>query len=108
MKEIIIAFDIDGTLISNQNGLGVEHLHAHTFQLLVLLSRFKNVKIYVWSGGGQDYAIQICKKYGIDKYVDRCFGKKEYDDTINGKIDIAIDDQHEFNMADKNLIVRNK
>lgn len=108
MKEIIIAIDVDGTLISNQNGLGQEHLNVEVFNLLVLFSKMKNTKIYVWSGGGQDYAIQICKKYGMEKYVDRCFGKHEYDETINGRIDIAIDDQHEFSMADKNLIVRQK
>lgn len=108
MKDIIIAFDIDGTIISNQNGLGQEHLNIDIFNLMVLLSKMKNTRIYVWSGGGQEYAEQIVRKYGLTQYVERCFGKHEYDDTLYGKIDIAIDDQHEFSMGEKNLIVRMK
>lgn len=103
-----IAFDIDGTLISNENGLGKEHLNIDVFQLLVLFSKMKNTEILVWSGGGKDYATQIVLKYGLGKYVSACYGKHEYDETIYGKVDIAIDDQHEFNLAEKNLIVRMK
>lgn len=108
MKEIIVAFDIDGTLISNANGLGKEHLNIDVFHLMVLFSKMKNTKIYVWSGGGQDYAEQIVTKYGLTKYVERCFAKHEYDETLYGNVDIAIDDQHEFSLADKNIIVRMK
>ena len=105
MKEIIIAFDIDHTLISNETGLGQEHLNLDVFTLLVSFSKISNTKIYVWSGGGQDYAEQIVRKYGLDRYVDRCFGKHEYDDTLYGKVDIAVDDEMGFSMGDKNLIV---
>lgn len=108
MKEIIIAFDIDGTLISNTSGLGQEKLHIDTYHLMVLLSKMKNTRIIVWSGGGQDYAEQIVKKYGLSQYVAQCYGKHEYDTTIFPEVDIAIDDQHEFSLAHKNLIVRTK
>lgn len=108
MKEIIIAFDIDGTLISNTNGVGLEHLNIDVFHLLTLFSKMKNTKIVVWSGGGKDYAEQIATKYGLTKYIDVYAGKHEYDDSIDGHVDLAIDDQHEFTMADKNLIVRMK
>jgi len=108
MKEIIIAIDIDGTLISNTDGLGKEHLNIDVFHLLVLFSKMKNTKIYAWSGGGQDYTEQIVSKYGLNKYIDRCFGKSEYDDSLYGKVDIAIDDEHEFSLADKNLIIKQK
>lgn len=108
MKEVIISFDIDGTLITNSSGLGQESLNIEVYNLLVLFSKMKNTKIYVWSGGGQDYAEQIVRKYGLQKYVERCFGKHEYDETIHGKVDIAIDDEHAFSLADKNLIVRMK
>lgn len=108
MKETIIAFDIDGTLISNENGLGKEHLNIDVFNLMVLFSKMKNTRIIVWSGGGKDYAEQIVSKYGLGAYVSECYGKHEYDDSLWGKVDIAIDDQHEFSMADKNLIVRMK
>lgn len=108
MKEITIAFDIDGTLISNTNGLGKEHLNLDVYNLLVLLGKMKNTNIIVWSGGGKEYAEQIVLKYGLNKYVDACFSKQEYDETIQPKVDIAFDDQHEFSLADKNIIVRTK
>ncbi len=108
MKEIIISFDIDGTLISNTNGLGQEQLNIPIFQLITLLSSMKNTKIIVWSGGGQDYAEQIVKKYGVSQYIERCFDKSSYDEALYGKVDIAFDDIHEFSLADKNIIVRMK
>lgn len=108
MKEIIIGFDVDGTLISNTNGLGKEKLNIDVYNLMVLLSKMKNTKIIVWSGGGKDYTEQIVQKYGLAQDVDACYGKHEYDETINGRVDIAFDDIHDFNMADKNLIVKCK
>jgi hypothetical protein len=108
MKEIIVAFDIDGTLISNTQGFSFEHLNIDVYNLLVLFSKMKNTKIVCWSGGGKDYAEQIAVKYGFSNLIHEFSGKHEYDETISGKVDIAIDDQHEFSMADKNLIVRMK
>ena len=108
MKEIRIAFDIDGTLISNTNGLGKEMLNIDVYQLMVLLSKMKNTKIIVWSGGGKDYAEQIVLKYGLAKYVDEVYAKQDYDESIHGKVSIAFDDQHEFSMALSNIIVRTK
>lgn len=75
---------------------------------MVILSRMKNTRIIVWSGGGKDYAEQMVIKYGLSLYVEQCYGKHEYDETTDGVVDIAIDDQHEFSLADKNLIVRMK
>lgn len=108
MKEVIIAFDVDGTLISNTNGLGQEKLNIDCYHLMVLLSKQKNTRIIVWSGGGKDYATQLVLKYGLGKYVDAIYGKQDYDESIDGKVDIAFDDQHEFSLADKNIIVRMK
>lgn len=108
MKQIIIAFDVDGTLISNESGLGQERLNIDVYAIMVLLSKMKNTKIIVWSGGGKDYAEQIVRKYGLTKYVTACHAKQEYDETIDGKVDIAFDDQHEFSLADKNIVVRMK
>lgn len=108
MKEIIIAFDVDGTLISNTNGLGVERLNVEIYNLMVLLSKMKNTKIIVWSGGGKDYATQIVLKYGLGKYVESCHGKMEYDESIDGTVDICFDDQHATLLAEKNIIVRTK
>jgi len=117
MQEIIIAFDVDGTLLNNE-GIPPEtpvHIRPKTsvnleaiLLLQVLSTKIKNTKIYVWSGGGKEYAASIVRLYGIDKYVDKCFGKHEYDEDIYGKVDIAFDDIHSFDLADKNLIVRMK
>lgn len=84
-------------------------LNLKTVQLMELLhSHVKNCKIYVWSGGGKEYAEQIVAKFGLEKWVDRCFAKGGYDEIIDGKIDIAFDDEYLFTMADKNLIVKTK
>lgn len=110
MKEIIIAFDIDGTLYGSPFlHKGEPSLNFRTAQLMELLhDHIKNSKIYVWSGGGKEYAEQIVVKFGLDKWVDRCFGKADYDETLYGKIDIAFDDELPFDMAAINLIVKTK
>lgn len=110
MKEVIIAFDIDGTIYGSPFLHRAEPvLNLKTVQLMELLAtNFKNVKIYTWSGGGQEYAEQIVTKFGLEKYVDRCFGKAEYDETLYGKIDIAIDDEAAFSLGEKNLIIKGK
>lgn len=91
MKEIIIAFDIDGTLL-----------------LQILAKSMKNTKVIVWSGGGKEYAEQIVRRYGLERYVHRCYGKTEYEAEIEGTVDIAFDDVHACTLGDKNLIVRMK
>src|SRR3989304_2699248 len=111
MKQIIIAVDIDGTIWGNHLGTRVEgnSLNLPIAHLMEILHKyFKNTRIIVWSGGGKEYAESIVNKFGLNKYVDGVYGKHEYDETIDGEVDIAIDDQHEFALADKNLIVRMK
>jgi hypothetical protein len=110
MKEIIISFDVDGTIYGSPFMYKAEPvLNLRTVQLMELLhEHIKNCKIYVWSGGGKEYAEQIVLKFGLEKWVDQCFGKAEYDDTIHGQVDIAFDDEVSFGMADKNLIVKTK
>lgn len=117
MKEIIIAFDIDGTLLDNE-GIQPEtltYLRPQTsvnldvvLLLQILSKKMKNTKIYVWSGGGKEYAENIVRRYGLEKYVNRCFGKSEYDETLYGKVDICFDDVHSCNLAENNLIVKMK
>lgn len=110
MKDIIIAFDVDGTIYGSPfMHKGEPVLNLKTIQLMQLLKdHIKNCKIIVWSGGGKNYAEQIVVKYGLEKYVDSCHDKHTYDDTIYGKVDIAFDDEYAFDLADKNLIVKTK
>ncbi|MES2408783.1 MAG: hypothetical protein V4509_00600 [Patescibacteria group bacterium] len=117
MKEIIIAFDVDGTILNNENispetptylrpkvGLNLEVIML----IQILSKKMKNTKIYVWSGGGKDYAESIVRMYGLERYVDNVFSKADYNETIHGKVDICFDDVHACALADKNLIVKMK
>lgn len=117
MKQIIISFDCDGTILNNE-GIPPEtptHLrprcgvNLEVIMLIQILSKkMKNTRIYVWSGGGQEYAERIVREYGLERYVNRCFGKADYDETIHGKVDIAFDDVHDCQLAEKNIIVKMK
>lgn len=117
MKEIIIAFDIDGTILNNE---GIQPdtptylrprcgVNLEVITLIQILSKkMKNTKVIVWSGGGKEYAERIVREYGLDRYIHRVYGKAEYDETIDGKVDICFDDVHACNLAEKNLIVKMK
>ena len=72
MKDIIIAFDIDGTIYGSPFiNKGEPVLNLRTVQLMELLhEHIRNCKIYVWSGGGREYAEAIVTKFGLDKWVD--------------------------------------
>lgn len=112
MEEITIAFDIDGTILNNE-GIPPNtppHLRPKTplnleaVMLLQILSKMKNTRIIVWSGGGKEYAEDIVRMYGLERSVDRCYGKEACEE----KIDICFDDVHACVLADKNIIVKFK
>lgn len=113
MKEVVVAFDVDGTILNNE-GIPPEtppHLRPKTtvnlpvISLLQLLARHtKNVRVIVWSGGGKEYAEQICRQYGLERWVDRCYAKGKCDEPV----DICFDDVHACGLADKNVIVKMK
>jgi phosphoserine phosphatase len=119
MKKITIAFDIDGTLISNK-GSAAPVANERIRSLLVTMASFKNTKILVWSGGGELYARQVVAALGLHKYVDE-YADKEYikcpscaepcdHHTFGTKIqpDIAIDDIQSCELGKINLIVKEK
>lgn len=64
----------------------------------------KNCTLIAWSGGGKPYTEQIVKDLKLEDVFSpsRCFSKIGY----QVKADIAYDDIHEFNLADKNVIIR--
>ena len=120
MKKIIIAFDIDGTLIRNDSNKdmdgGVPIANERIRTLLITLASFKNVRIVVWSGGGELYVRQVCSSLGIDKYVDEYMSKNFIEIDKKGKhvfapdvvSDIVIDDIQSCELGNINLIVKEK
>lgn len=119
MKSVVIAFDVDGTLIRNDSDAlqrGYPIANESVRSGLIWLSSFKNVKIIVWSGGGAGYAQHVVTQLGLKKYVDGYASKNHQGKDINGahvflpdlKPDIAIDDIQACELGVLNLIVREK
>lgn len=113
MKEIVIAFDVDGTILNNEGipPATPPHLRPKTsvnleviLLLQILSKKMKNTRIIVWSGGGKDYAEDICRLYGLERYVDRCYEKNKCEEEV----DICFDDVHACTLAKHNLIVKMK
>ncbi len=100
MSWAVVCFDVDGTLIDGENVT-----YEPIVDMLKTLSKFKNVKIVVWSGGGKQYAEQQGRRLGLDEYVWRYASKTEHT-TIQP--DIAFDDIQDTAIGQINLIVRNK
>lgn len=111
MSKVIIAFDVDGTLRNNVEDRalpGVPQANEDIRTLLIILSKFKNTKILVWSGGGELYARQMAINLAVSQYVDMYASKSDYEDIrAMGKV-IAIDDIQDTAIGDINLIVREK
>ena len=66
MKEIVIAFDCDGTLLKSTDQRTIAPAD-HIRTLLITLSQFKNTKIVVWSGGGPAYARRVAEALGVTR-----------------------------------------
>lgn len=76
---MIICFDVDGTLIRLKDD-------TPRYEIIQLVQSFKKLgyTVYVWSGGGVDYAERWVYKLGLDVKV---IGKGEI------KPDLAFDDE---------------
>ncbi len=110
MKKVVIAFDVDGTLIDSEG-----HTNRRQVDLLIALAHMKNTEIVVWSGGGKDYAEMIVRKLDLEKYVDKCadknhMGLEDGKHVFNPDMtpDIAVDDIQACILGKINLIVREK
>lgn len=101
MKKLVIAFDVDGVLITDQD----KPIEPMVVLLKFLSKHMKNTKIIVWSGGGAEYAHTWATRLRLDKYVWKAGSKL---DPTMPHPDIAFDDQQAFSLADKNVIVRMK
>lgn len=108
MTWVVVAFDVDGTLITSNHPYGQSDFEEPVLainNLLRILSKFKNIKIVVWSGGGKEYAEMWGRRLGLDEYVWRYASKTEWRGI---RPDIAIDDIQDTAIGLVNLIVHNK
>lgn len=121
MKKITIAFDVDGTIISNLWNPTSDNLddikeNERIVNLLITLSSFKNTKIIVWSWRWAEWAETICNEIEITKYVDWYASKNHIWKDSNWKHqfnpdiipDICIDDIQACELWVLNLIVKEK
>lgn len=104
MRKIVIAIDVDGTLITN-TGATPDISNIRIVELLKTLASFKNTRIVVWSGGGKEYAERWVRLLGLDDYVWRVESKLNHEAI---KPDIAIDDIEDTTIGGINLIVHEK
>lgn len=125
MQKVLIAFDVDGTLIKDGYfEQGAPEPNDRILALLRILARMKNTKIMVWSGGGEDYARTVVELLGIKSLVD-CYADKQVIGCTTAEClapdkthwhfgydgpqpDIAVDDIQSFSLGKFNLIVREK
>lgn len=121
MRKLLIAFDVDGTLVKNDGQPnGRITANERVRRMLVDLSHSKNVKILVWSGGGELWARQAAKEIGVAPYVSQYADKQyikclECDEPCHHhtfgtdiKPDIAFDDIQDCVLGVANVIVREK
>jgi phosphoserine phosphatase len=103
-KQLKIAFDIDDTLWKVNRKYGRQEPDYDLIQVLRWFYNNGN-KIYVWSGGGVDYAQQIVDKLGLTEMVEVIQKVKLGDKSNPNEIDIAFDDE-ETNLAKVDIIVK--
>lgn len=102
MRKVSIAFDVDGTLRCNCTDT-CQDPNEDIVELFRILNKFKNTRLYVWSGGGASYAYSFAKRFNLGVSEARCLSKFD-----GFKPDIAIDDIQDTDLGIMNLIVREK
>ena len=117
MQKILIAFDCDGTLIKDGATSSADMVeNPRVVSLLMALATMKNTKIYIWSGAGKEWAMEVGHTLHLQKYVDGYYGKNMIGRDDDGHPmfmpdftpDIAIDDIQSCELGKINIIVREK
>ena len=116
MKKLTIAFDVDWTLRQNDWNPNSMNPNTRIVQLLKILSTFKNVRIIVWSGWGEEWARECVQTFNLEKYVWKTASKNHKWKDENWKHifepdfipDIAVDDIQDCELWKINLIVHEK
>jgi hypothetical protein len=104
MSKVRIAFDVDGTLRCNCTD-DCQDPNQRIVDLFHILNSFKNTELYVWSGGGADYARRFADKFDLPITAGKCLSKVG---TNPDFIHIAIDDIQDTAIGNINLIVHEK
>lgn len=98
---MIIAFDVDGTLIDyNEQPRRLMVLLAQTMLEWQFLDP-EQIAVIVWSGGGKEYAEMWADRLGLHGAV--CLAK--FPESALPHVDIAFDDEKDTLLADQMLIV---
>ena len=102
MQTVKIAFDVDGTLRCNHTDTCTDG-NERIIRLFEILATFKNTELYVWSGGGADYARRFANEWQLPVKDSHCISK-----VGAPQMDIAIDDIQDTAIGKINLIVKEK
>jgi hypothetical protein len=101
MTDLKVAFDVDGTLIHDGNpafmGKNMSPLvDTPRYSIIALFKAFEilGAEMYVWSGGGVDYAERWVEKLGLTAHV---VAKNSF------KPDIAVDDMFSADLGTINI-----
>jgi predicted HAD superfamily phosphohydrolase YqeG len=100
MKKLVVAFDVDETLIK-QDQSGQDYPNYPVIELLRWFKK-QGHTVVIWSGGGEDYARYWGRKLG---FADVTFALKDMEMSNALSVDIAVDDAHEFKLGKVQLYV---
>lgn len=91
------AFDVDGTLIHSDNS-APELYQTPRYEVIQLFKAFEKLgfQMFIWSGGGTDYAARWAQKLGLSATI-----------VVKGSFTpaIAIDDQPDARLGRVNIYV---
>lgn len=102
MQKVRVVFDVDGTLRCNCTDTCMNS-NQRIVDMFNTFASFKNVDLYVWSGGGTEYAAVMARHFDLDVKPSHCISK-----VGAPEMDIAVDDIQDTAIGKINLIVQEK
>ena len=107
MRKLLVAFDVDDTLIVPAVATGFDR-DVPNYETIAVYRWFQaqGCTMVIWSGGGEDYARMWAGKLGLtaDYYVDKHFAQAH--PLLLGKPDIAFDDSSYLDLGVVNVQVK--
>jgi hydroxymethylpyrimidine pyrophosphatase-like HAD family hydrolase len=94
-RDIKVCFDVDGTLIHDERNPDLCDTPRYDIIMLFHVLELVGCDLYIWSGGGLDYATRWAQKLGL---------KAKIIEKGDIEPDIAIDDQY-ITLGKVNIIV---